>query len=119
MVNGNRNPIIWSRTKSENPLAPTHTKSKGVFFLSSASSLGRGSFYDDKDFDKKPEISANLRLYVLSPHAAGCSCFWYLRRAYEAYTGNERKGKAKREPCFVATQKQGCAHDCSAYIARA
>ena len=38
-----------------------HTKAR-VFFLSSSSSLGRGSFSDDKGFDMKPEICANLRL---------------------------------------------------------
>lgn len=103
----------------ENPLDPTH-KSKGVFFLSSASSLGRGSFYDDKDFDKKPETSANLRLCLLSPHAAGwCSCFGIsgvLIRLIQ-----EMSAKEKKKALFCGYSKQGssCAHDRSAYIARA
>ena len=93
------------------PLAPIH-KSKGVF-LSSASSLGRGSISDDKDFDKIcPDDSAIIR--TNSPHAAGLMLtFWYLRRADDAYTGNE----CKRKALIRGYSNQGCAHDCSARFA--
>ena len=58
------NPIERAKRWIEETKTPcSNTQKQGVFFLSSASSTGRcRSFSDDKDFDKKPEISANLRL---------------------------------------------------------
>lgn len=41
--------------------------------------------------------------------------FWYLRRADDAYTGNERKGKEKKP--FDWLLPNGCAHDRSARFA--
>lgn len=110
MVNARMNPKHRSRIKNENPLLQ-YTKARG--FLSSASSLGRGSFSDDKDFDKTcPDDSAIIRTYF--PTRRWADAHWgYLRRADDACTGTERKRKA----LIRGYSNQGCAHDRSARFA--
>ena len=95
----------------ENPLLQ-HTKARG-FLLSSSSSLGRGCISDDKGFDKIcPDDSAIIRTDF--PHTPLGFAHWgYLRRADDAYTGNEGKRKA----LIRGYSNQGCAHDRSARFA--
>lgn len=96
---------------NENPLLQ-HTKARG-FLLSSASSLGRGCISDDKGFDKIcPDDSAIIR--TIFPHTPLGFAHWgFLRRADDAYTGNE----CKRKALIRGYSNQGCAHDCSARFA--
>jgi hypothetical protein len=75
-----------------------NTQRKGFSFF-----VGKGIKAYSKPADdlislikKEPRISANPRLYF-SPHAAGLMLFWgFLRRADDAYTGNEGKRIAKK-----------------------
>ena len=106
------NPINRSRTKNENPLLQ-HTKSKGFSFCRRQVHWG---------VDVSPTTKTLIRFVLMTAQSSGrisrtrrwVDAHWgFLRRADDAYTGNERKRKA----LIRGYSNQGCAHDCSARFA--